>query len=165
MSPVTKTIPKIYRLKITDELNPTGIGKPRRIVCTYPNGHRSHGSGPHGNHPPVILTVRNQDEILWTGDVNFKVTLEFRGYVRTRADEVLRRPIPSRLRSLVSPFYRTTFVASKGSDGKYRVASGPLDKGKVTRRAEYKFTVTRLTSAGVVDQKSERLDPHIVVEP
>lgn len=165
MALVTKKKPKIYRLKITDEKNLTGVGKPRMIVCTYPNGHRSHGKGPHGNHPPVILTVRNQDEIVWTGPVNFKVTLEFNGYLRTRADQVLRRPKSSRLKSLPSPFYRTTFLASKGSDGVYRVASGPVNKEKVSRRAEYKFTVTRLTSAGVVDQNSEPLDPHIVVEP
>ena len=160
----------VYRLTITDELildspvtdvldldehspadaQPKAKSKARRVFCTYHNGKRIHGKN-HGNHPPVVLSASDQDEVLWIGEVPFRIDFE-----RISGTGL----VPT-------PFYRDSWNASKGHDGMFRIASGPPRAiAKNLGQSEYKFTVTRQVSEGGPDDpSSEPLDPHIIVEP
>lgn len=139
----------VYRLLVTDEEAPPGSKKPRRVVCTYHNGVRIHGNK-HANHPPVVVSARDQDEILWAGAVPFRVGLKLSPNETGPAD----------------PFFRSQelWIASEGNDGVWRMSTGPVNPVGLTEATEYKFTVTRLNS-GRPDPESEPLDPHIILEP
>jgi len=138
----------VYRLLITDEAAPTGSPTSRRVVCTYLGGVRIHGNK-HANHPPVVVSAKDQDEILFAGNVPFKVSLKL--------DDETGHP---------DPFYRshTLWTASQGNDGVFRVVTGAVNPANLNGPTQYKFSVVRLKGA-VADPDSEPLDPHIILVP
>jgi hypothetical protein len=139
----------VYRLLVADEDAPAGSPKKRRVVCTYHNGVKIHGSK-HANHPPVLISARDQDEIIWAGAVPFKVSL------KRAPDE----------KGPDDPFFRSQslWIASEGNDGLWRMSTGPANPAGLNGPVEYKFTVIRLKD-GRPDPESEPLDPHIILEP
>jgi hypothetical protein len=139
----------VYRLTVTDEDNPQKDAKKRGIWCTYHNGARIHGKGT-GTHPPIVISAKDQDEVLWAGSVPFRI-----------AFEVHLGNGPS------NPFYRTDWNALMGNDGVYRVATGPANPTLIGKSSvEYKYTVTRqLKESGADDPDSEPLDPHFIIDP
>ena len=141
----------VYRLLVADEDAPPGHAKPKRVVCTYHNGVRIHGHA-HQAHPAVVVSAKDQDEILWVGAGPFEIELE----------------LASGELGPANPFYRPPgqWKASKGNDGVWRLASGPVNPvGLLAQSAEYKFSAYALDSNGARKDDSEPLDPHIIVEP
>jgi hypothetical protein len=138
-----------YRLLVTNEEVPAPARKPRAVVLTYHNGARIRGNK-HGAHPPIVISAREQDEVLWTGPGPFRITLA-----------------PTELKGPANPFFRTSWNASKGKDDVYRLVSGPVNPAGLGKDAvEYKFNVVaQVAENGADDDGSEPLDPHIIIEP
>lgn len=152
----------IYRLIISNEDAPPGCSKPKRVVCTYHNGQRIHGSGPHApsSHPPVVLSAKGQDSIIWVGAEPFEIQLE----------------VDSPKGAPGNPFYRpldasNKWQATQGTDNTWRINTGPVkpetwgEEDPLKDPIEYKFSAYALTATGASVTNSESLDPHIVVEP
>ena len=128
----------IYRLILSEET----VRGQRRIECTYADGTRIHGMHFNENHPLLVLSANDQDEILWVAKFPFEIRLK-------NGD----------------PFFRTFPArASMGADKLYRVASGPPKETRI--RETHEFGAFRLLARSHKhDEACEHLDPHFVVEP
>ena len=138
----------VRELRVTEE---TIEGK-RSIVCEYEDGEKLHGKSHPANHQGITLSVKTQNEIIWYGNVSFRVAF---GLVKKPGNA-----------GPPHPFYRSDFDAVVDATGKiFTVASGPLHRYTVVKQIEYKFSIYRLLPNGTDDPDCEPLDPHIVVEP
>jgi len=128
-----------YRLILSEET----VNGQRRIECTYSDGTRIHGKNSQMKHPVIIVSAKDQDEILWVAKFPFEIKLK-NG----------------------NPFFRTfPAVALKGADRLYRVASGPA-KATGGKREKHEFGAFRLLRVTLKrDLDCDYLDPHFVVEP
>ena len=144
----------VYRLAISADDTPPGHAKSKWVGCTYHNGAQIHGSNPalHGKHPPIVISVKDQDEIVWVGTQPFEIRLKLSAG-ETGPTE--------------APFYRTgPWRASLGNDGTWRVASGPaMPHPLLLSSTEYKFSAAVLGDDGKPLPDCDPLDPHIILEP
>jgi hypothetical protein len=128
-----------YRLILSEET----VGGQRRIECTYADGTRIHGKNSAMPHPVIVVSARDQDEILWVAKFPFEIRLK-NG----------------------NPFFRTfPAKAVRGADHLYRVASGPV-KATGGPREKHEFGAYRLLKISLkIDSKCDYLDPHFIVDP
>lgn len=144
----------VYRLVITVENTPPGHAKPKWVGCTYHNGDQIHGSNEalHGKHPPVVVSVKDQDEVVWISSQPFEI--------RMKLSEGEMGPTEA-------PFYRPMpWKAIQGNDGTWRVSSGPAKPHPLLQSStEYKFAAHALDGNGNPLTDVDPLDPHIVIDP
>ena len=150
----------VYRLVISNEAA-QGEAKPYRVVCTYHNGQRIHGKHtpdqPLDQHPPIVVSAKDQDEILWIAAVPFEIVLEL-APGELGPDNPFYRPL--------GPAPQNPWKASKGNDNTWRFATGPVNPlGLLAPSTEYKFSAYALDGNGKRKDDSEPLDPHVIIEP
>ena len=140
----------VYRLVVTEDILPAGSAYASRVVCTYHNGARLYGKA-HGDHPAIVVSASDQDEVIWSGSIPFRISLK--RVDATGPDHPFFRPKP--------------WNSSKGKDKAHRLATGPANPEGLTEgdQVEYKYTITKLKDDGSEDKTCEPLDPHIILEP
>jgi hypothetical protein len=105
-------------------------------------------ASPTAPHPPIKISVKNQDTVTWEASQDFAVV-----NIEKENDPALP-PIPAKP---PNPFFRLLpFQARAGADGKFRANSGPAVSG--ASKQHYKTTFEVLSTGAIID-------PDFIVDP
>jgi hypothetical protein len=134
-------------------------GGRKYVNCTFSVGGKDYSvHGPasgHPAHPPMRLSVSNQDDVVWSSAHRFRIDFK-----DPRPDDLFFRPLP--------------WKSVKGLDDVHRVHSGALDPKSLPALRKAKRTIEFIAMklvddtddvSEIEDEDVTRLDPHFIVEP